>query len=120
MKIIYKIPLNKYFYTIKIKYGINNKYELYKRTQIIYGKFVDERTFEYKVVHNGEIQEDGFIKYCRKSDLLIHDDDQIYMFQTYEEVKKHNDIIKSELLKVPMKYTDKESIDKMLEILDKK
>lgn len=120
MKIIYKVPIDKYFYTIKIKYSVNNKYELYKRTQIIYGKFVDEHTFEYKVIHNGKIQDDGFVKHCRKSDLLINVDDQIYMFQTYEEAKKHNDIIKSELLKVPMKYTDKESIDKMLEILNKK
>ena len=121
MKIsITKIPVDNYFYTIKVKYGLNNKYELYKRSQIIYGRFVVQYTFEYNVVHNGKIQEDVFKKYCKKVDLLMHDNNQIYMFSTHEEAKKFNDIIKEEFKKVPMKYTDKESIDKILEILGKK
>ncbi len=118
--IITKVPVNHYFYTIKVKYGVNNKYELYQRSQIIYGRFIDQYTFEYNVVHNNKIQEDGFTKYCRKIDLLMHDNNQIYMLATYEEAKKLNDIIKEDFLKVPMKYTDKESIDKMLERLGKK
>ena len=26
-----KIPVNKYFYTLKVKAGLNNKYEVYRR-----------------------------------------------------------------------------------------
>ena len=115
----YKIPVNKYFYTIKARYGMNNKYELYCRTQIIYGRFIDQDTFEYNVVHNNKIQEDGLNKYCRKIDLFKHDNDYIYMFNDYEEAKKTNNIIKEDLLKVPMKYNDYESIKKMLKILGK-
>lgn len=121
MKIsISKVPVDNYFYTIKVKYGINNKYELYQRSQIIYGRFIDQYTFEYDAVHNGQIQKDGLTKYCRKVDLLMHDNNLIYMFSKYEDVKKFNDIVKEEFKKVPMKYNDKESIDKILEKLGKK
>ena len=113
------LPLNQEFYTLKARYGLNNKYELYCRTQIIYGKFVDNNTFEYTVVHNGKIQYDGTHKYCRLIDLYKHDNSYIYMFSDYEEAKKTNDIIKKDLLNVPMKYTDKEIIEKMLEKLGK-
>ena len=65
-----KIPVNKYFYTLKVKAGLNNKYEVYRRCQIIYGRFVDQSTFDYKTVHNGIIQDDGFKKYCRKDDQI--------------------------------------------------
>ena len=114
-----KIPVNKYFYTLKVKAGLNNKYEVYRRCQIIYGRFVDQSTFDYKTVHNGIIQDDGFKKYCRKDDLLMHDNDQIYMMETYEEIKKLYDIVKAEFKKVPMKYNDKESIEEILERLGK-
>ena len=114
-----KIPVNKYFYTLKVKAGLNNKYEVYRRCQIIYGRFVDQSTFDYKTVHNGIIQDDGFKKYCRKDDLLMHDNDQIYMMETYEEIKKLYDIVKAEFKKVPMKYNDKESIEEILKRLGK-
>ena len=114
-----KIPVNKYFCTLKVKAGLNNKYEVYRRCQIIYGRFVDQSTFDYKTVHNGIIQDDGFKKYCRKVDLLMHDNDQIYMMETYEEIKKLYDIVKAEFKKVPMKYNDKESIEEILKRLGK-
>lgn len=114
-----KIPIGKDFYTIKARYGMNNKYELYCRTQIIYGHFIDENTFEYNVVHNNKIQYDNFKKYCRKVDLLKHDNRIIYMFDDYEDAKKTNKIIMEDLLKVPMKYTDNENVIKMLKKLGK-
>ena len=114
-----KVPVNKYFYTIKVKAGLNNKYEVYRRCQIIYGRFIDQLTFEYKTVYNGEIQDDGFKKYCRKTELLMHDNNQIYMMETYEEIKKLYDIIKAEFKKVPMKYNDKASIEEILRRLGK-
>lgn len=115
----YKIPIDTYFYTIKARYGINNKYELYCRTQIIYGKFIDEKTFEYDVVHNNKIQYDEKHKHCRFIDLVKHDNDVIYMFNSYEEAKKTNDIIKKDLLLVPMKYTDNESLIEIAKQLGK-
>ena len=114
-----KIPVNKYFYTLKVKAGLNNKYEVYRRCQIIYGRFVDQSTFDYKTVHNGIIQDDGFKIYCRKDDLLMHDNNQIYIMETYEEIKKLYDIVKAEFKKVPMKYNDKESIEEILKRLGK-
>ena len=114
-----KIPVNKYFYTLKVKAGLNNKYEVYRRCQIIYGRFVDQSTFDYKTVHNGIIQDDGFKKYFRKDDLLMHYNDQIYMMETYEEIKKLYDIVKAEFKKVPMKYNDKDSIEEILKRLGK-
>ena len=39
--------------------------------------------------------------------------------ETYEEIKKLYDIIKTEFKKVPMKYNDKESIEEILRRLGK-
>ncbi len=119
MQISSKIPVNKYFYTIKVKYGLNNKYEVYQRCQMIYGRFIDDTTFGYKVIHNGEIQDDGFKKYCNISELLVHDNNQIYIMETYDEIKKLYDIVKEEFKKVPMKYNSKEDVEKMLKKLGK-
>ena len=115
----YKIPVNKYFYTIKARFGRNNKYEIYCRTQVIYGRFIDQDTFEYNVVHNNKIQYDGTHKYCRKIDLFVHDNSYIYMFDDYESARKTNKILLKDMLKVPMKYTDKESIKNILKKLGK-
>ena len=116
---LYKVPVNKYFYTLRARYGLNNKYELYCRTQIVYGRFIDQDTFEYSIVHNNKIQEGVSKNHCRKIDLFKHDNSYIYMFNDYEEAKRTNDIIKKDLLKTPMKYTDNETITKMLEKLGK-
>ena len=49
----------------------------------------------------------------------MHDNDQIYMMETYEEIKKLYDIVKAEFKKVPMKYNDKESVEEILKRLGK-
>lgn len=116
------LPLNKYFYTIKARYGRNNKYELYCRTQIIYGRFIDNSTFEYVSVHNGKVESDAGKKRCRYVDLYKHDNFYIYTFNNYEDAYKTNKIIMKDLLTVPMKYDDydsKEEIAKKLEKIDK-
>lgn len=113
------ISNNDCFYTIREKIGLNNKNEIYKRTSIIYGKFIDETSFKYNRVYNGIIQNDGFTKYCSIKDLVKHDNNKIYRFTTYDEAKKFNDVLKEQNLKVPMKYNDKESIDKIINTIKK-
>lgn len=116
---INSIQLNEYFYAIKLKYGVNNKYQLYFRTHIIYGKFIDNDIFEYNNVHNGIVQETGPY-HCTLDNLLAHDNNQLYLYKKYDEIKKVNDIISAEFMSIPMKYRTKETIDEMIKKLDKK
>ena len=112
---IHSYQRNKEFYTIRQRYSLNNRHELYRRTSIIYGMFVDSKYFKYNVVHNGQIQDDGFKRYCSVDDLVKHDNDRIYIFDTYDDAKKVNDILKKENLLVPMKY--KEDYDEIAKII---
>lgn len=98
---------NEKFFTIKEVLGINNRQQLYRRTNIIYGKFIDAETFEYNVVYNNRIQYDGFPRHCTWKDLLKHDNNKIYKFSTLDEAKMVNDVIRNENRRVPMIYHDR-------------
>lgn len=120
MKIIVtKVPVDHYCFAIKLRHGINTKYLQYTRSQIVYGKFIDQYTFEYQPVVNGKILADIKVKHCRKIDLLQHDNNIVYMFTDYASAKKVNDIVKKEFLHIPMLYTDRETTHKIAEALGK-
>jgi len=93
------------FYTIKVRKGLNNKNEVWVRTRIIYGHFLDNINFEYKYVTKAGIESEDTIRhFCTWSDLLKHDNNKIYEFHTYEDALKIQKLVHKDNIKIKMHH----------------
>lgn len=93
---------NEWFYTIRVKYGLNRMKQLYKRARIVYARYIDDSIVEYKNVYQGRIIENNIKKHCKVSELLKHNNKDIYKCYTFNEIKNIYDIVKKEFGGVPM------------------